>query len=378
MHRLFPYIFFLLILSQYSFGQSDSQKIIKVRENIDAGLYKEAIDLAGTISDNRILNIHKDYFKAVAYYKIWEGDSLISTNMSKARFACEYYLKKYDDDNIEYYIKIVGFTNILRRKDMIEVLISDTTYIPTNPKYENALKYITALEYYQNKDYKNAYDTFRSVERGRSIDSQTDYYELMSLYNLYMNEPTLKNLKTELQKKSDEFLTKYNSQNKHYNPDAYAKVSNIYKSVTPVSKKQPYISLGLESGTIAPYGLRFEYGSKSGLGFFVNVRTSLAKDQDILSEKVIENKSEVIIGPSVRLFPRICLNMGVGMGYYRSIYRNDYWSVLEAQKTNYLAAYGGVTLKFGKIGISGGASFMDIGEALYKPEPTIGLTYQLK
>lgn len=365
-------------MCQYSFAQSDSQKIIKVRENIDAGLYKEAIDLIETISDNKIFNIHKDYFKAVANYKIWEGDSLISTNMSKARFACEYYLKKYDDDNIEYYIKIVGFTNILRRRDMIEVLISDTTYIPTNPKYENALKYITALEYFQNKDYTNAYGTFRSVERGRSIDSQTDYYELMSLHNLYINEPTLKHLKTELQKKSDEFLTKYNPQNKHYNPDAYAKVSNIYKSVTPVPKKQPYISLGLESGTIAHYGLRFEYGSKKGLGFFANIRTSLAKNQDILNEKVVKNKNEVIIGPSLRLLPWLYMNIGVGVGYYCSIYRNDYKNLSEIKRTNYLATYGGATLKFGKIGINGGASLMDVGEAFYKPEPTIGLTYQLK
>lgn len=378
MERLFRYIFFFLVLCQYSFGQDDYKKVEKVRTNIDAGLYKEAIDLAETISDNNIFNIYRDYFKAVAYYKIWEGDSLTLVNLSNARSACEYYLSKYDDENIEHYIKIVGFTNILRRRDMKEILVSDTTFIPSNPKYENALRYVAAIELYQNRKYNEAINLFKEIERGKPLDVYIEYYEVLSYSALSMNSPKSSSLKKELESKTSEYLKKYSIEHPYHNKDMYASVSKIYNSVKPVDRNKSWYAMGYEGGLIAPYGVRFDYMNKRGLGFFANVRTSFTKDQDILSENVIENKNEVIVGPAVRLFPWLYLNIGVGAGYYSSIYRNDYEGVLGTRKTNYLATYGGVTLKFGKIGIRGGVSFMDIGEALYKPEPTIGLTYQIK
>lgn len=341
--------------------------------------YAKTLEVLNKLKSDEIFDIHIDYYKVLSNYHLWLKDTSSTPLLQKARESAETYLVKHDDKNIDFYNNVANALNELKRREMKVVIISDTTFIPTNPKYDEALNFVTALEYYQNKDYLKAYELFKSVKTEQKIDYQTDYYELMSLYYMYKEKSGSKNWKTELQKKTSDFLTTYDAKGKYHDPDIHYKVSGIHKSVSPVPKRQPYLALGYEGGLIAPYGIRFEYMSKAGLGLFVNVRTSLAKDQDILNEKLIENKNEVMIGPVVRLVdPWLNLNLGVGAGYYSSLHRNDYEGVLDVGKTNYLATYAGLTLKLGKVGLSGGLSFMDIGEALYKPEPTIGLTYQIK
>jgi|GEM_PF-5323387 len=375
---------FLIAVLMFSSGSLNAQtaedinftKALSYYNNKD---YAKTLEVLNKLKSDEVFDIYIDYYKVLSNYHLWLKDTSSTPLLRKARASAETYMLKHDDKNIDFYENVANALNELKRREMKVVIISDTTFIPTNPKYDEALKYVTALEYYQNKDYLKAYETFKSVNRGRSMDSQTDYYELMSLYSMYKEKPGTKNWKTELQKKTSDFLTKYNAKTKYHDPDIHSKVSNINKSITPVSKRQPYLSLGYEGGLIAPYGIRFEYMSKAGLGLFANVRTSLAKDQDILNEKIIENKNEVMVGPVVRLVdPWLNLNLGVGAGYYSSLHRNDYKGVLDVGKTTYLATYAGLTLKLGKVGLSGGASFMDIGEALFKPEPTIGITYQIK
>jgi hypothetical protein len=54
--------------------------------------------------------------------------------------------------------------------------------------------------------------------------------------------------------------------------------------------------------------------------------------------KVIENKTELELGPNFRLLNRLYLNIGVGYGFYDRIMNNDYSGKLYLEKTGYTVA----------------------------------------
>jgi hypothetical protein len=140
-----------------------------------------------------------------------------------------------------------------------------------------------------------------------------------------------------------------------------------------------FSSLGIQSGEIAKYGLLYERGGKSNVGFHISARTSNTPEEEILNGSGVANKTEVDLGPNFQLFNRFYLNIGVGYGYYDKILRNDYARTLSLEKTGYLLATSGVMIRISRvININGGVSFMDIDKAFYKPEITFGLSFNLK
>ncbi|MFV8393184.1 hypothetical protein [Flavobacterium sp. LB2P6] len=140
-----------------------------------------------------------------------------------------------------------------------------------------------------------------------------------------------------------------------------------------------FSSLGFQSGEIAKYGLLFESGGSKTIGFRMSARTSLTSEEDILNGSVIENKTEIELGPNFKLFKRFYLNIGAGYGYYDKVIRNDYAGTLTLEKTGYLVATSGVMIRISKvININGGVSFMDIDKAFYKPEITAGISFNFK
>lgn len=140
-----------------------------------------------------------------------------------------------------------------------------------------------------------------------------------------------------------------------------------------------FSSLGFQSGEIAKYGLLFESGGSKTIGFRMSARTSLTSEEDILNGSVIENKTEIELGPNFKLFNRLYLNIGAGYGYYDKVIRNDYAGTLTLEKTGYLVATSGVMVRISKvININGGVSFMDIDKAFYKPEITAGISFNFK
>lgn len=146
-------------------------------------------------------------------------------------------------------------------------------------------------------------------------------------------------------------------------------------------KNNTFSNLGVISGEIAKYGLLFEHGGgKNFLGYHIAARSSLIPKNDILNGNVVENRTEVDLGPNLKLSNYLYLNLGVGYGFYNYANRNDYSSqTANLEMETYLVTSGGIMIRLGRlINISGGVSFMDIDKGFYKPEITAGLTFNLK
>ena len=145
------------------------------------------------------------------------------------------------------------------------------------------------------------------------------------------------------------------------------------------SRLNSFSSLGLQSGEIAKYGLLYERGGRKFIGFHISARTSLTPEEDILNGKVIENKTELELGPNFKIFKRVYFNIGIGYGYYDRIINNDYAGEVNLEKTGYSVATTGLMIRLSRvININGGASFMDIDKDLYKPEITFGISFNLR
>ena len=140
-----------------------------------------------------------------------------------------------------------------------------------------------------------------------------------------------------------------------------------------------FSSLGIQSGEIAKYGLLYESGGRTFIGFHMSARTSLTPEEDILKGIAKANKTEIDLGPSFKIFKRLFLNLGVGYGYYNFINKNDYAGTSSIEKMGYIEASSGLMIRINRvISINGGASFMDIDKDFYKPEITFGISFNLK
>lgn len=154
------------------------------------------------------------------------------------------------------------------------------------------------------------------------------------------------------------------------------------------SKRSMFTSIGYEYGEYAPYGLRFETGGRR-VGVFVIARTGLIPDTE-LSEEYYNtgnskpNKSELLLGPNLKIVDWMFLNIGGGYGFYKHIFRDDYSNSEGISRSNYWAGYSGITVRLGKsININGGASFIDIAKqysdkTFKTPELTAGFTINLR
>lgn len=374
------FISVLLLFPFLCYSQSEEQKMddaIKAYNNKD---YSGVLKILKTIPQSPSYAKHIDFYNIMSNYGLVKESQKASLNydqIKKTILEAESFLRIYKTSDVEFYRK------------QINLALSDlnTNYSGSSGDFKQWAKSNGADLQPQKEPILEISKQYLSFSHGGgrdtiSISTNSNAYSV----NLLPSWCKVEKNETNIVLICSENLTNV-SRSDYFSISTDQKALRIYVSqagnssedpTTPRIANKTKISLGVEGGPIAHYGLRFEYGSKKGLGFFANIRTSLAKNQDILNEKVVKNKNEVIIGPSLRLLPWLYMNIGVGVGYYSSIYRNDYKNLSEIKRTNYLATYGGATLKFGKIGINGGASLMDVGEAFYKPEPTIGLTYQLK
>ncbi|CAM3774801.1 hypothetical protein FLGE108171_14610 [Flavobacterium gelidilacus] len=163
--------------------------------------------------------------------------------------------------------------------------------------------------------------------------------------------------------------------------EIYNKAKKDFKATKKRNKPnlRPFSSLGFQSGEIANYGLIYESGGKTAIGFRLSARTSLTPEEDILNGTIIKNKTEIELGPNIKIFKRLYLNLGAGYGYYDRIINNDYSNEISLEKTGYSVATTGLMIRLsGVININGGVSFMDIEKDFYKPEVTFGISFNLK
>lgn len=144
-------------------------------------------------------------------------------------------------------------------------------------------------------------------------------------------------------------------------------------------KLNSFSSLGFQSGEIATYGLLYERGGRRAIGFRMSARTSLIDEEDLLNGTVTQNKTEIELGPNIKISNRFYLNIGGGYGYYDKIINNDYNGSINLEKTTYYVATTGLMIRMSRvININGGVSFIDIDKDIYKPEITFGISFNLR
>jgi hypothetical protein len=150
---------------------------------------------------------------------------------------------------------------------------------------------------------------------------------------------------------------------------------------TPITNKRmnSFSSIGIQSGQIAKYGILYETGGKNFIGFHMSLRTSNTPEEEILNGENVPNKNEFVFGPNFKLNPNLFINIGIGYGFYNSHERNDYAGISKITKNNYMVTPITLMIRLNRvISINGGASFMEIGKAFYKPEYIFGISFNLK
>ena len=159
----------------------------------------------------------------------------------------------------------------------------------------------------------------------------------------------------------------------------FAEAKELIKDKRNRPQLRSFSSLGIQSGEIANYGLIYERGGRKVVGFRFSARTSLTSADDVLAGISTKNKTEIELGPNIKLFKRVYINLGAGYGYYDKVVNNDYANTLKLEKTGYSVATSGLMIRLSRvININGGVSFMDIDKEIYKPEITFGVSFNLK
>jgi len=139
-----------------------------------------------------------------------------------------------------------------------------------------------------------------------------------------------------------------------------------------------FTSLGFQGGEIAKYGLLLEVGGKA-MGFRMAARSSLTTEEEVLSSVGLPNKTEIEIGPSIKVFKWFHLNFGGGYGFYNANIPNEYAGSRTIQKVGYVVTTGGAMIRLNRvININGGVAFMDIYKDVYTPEITAGISFNLR
>ncbi len=140
-----------------------------------------------------------------------------------------------------------------------------------------------------------------------------------------------------------------------------------------------FSSLGIQSGGIAKYGFIYEHGGSKTLGFRFSARTSLTTEQEIINGSATKNKTEFEIGTNYNIYKAFYLNFGIGFGYYKRLLNNDFSGSIFTEFKSYFVTTTGIMYRLNnQFNVNCGLAFMDIHEELYKPELTLGVTYNLK
>lgn len=152
-----------------------------------------------------------------------------------------------------------------------------------------------------------------------------------------------------------------------YSKSIQKKEKKYYKSLSSFS------SLGFYGGKNAKYGLFYETGGNSVIGFHISARTSL-KEETIINGQLNLNRSELVLGPNFRMSNKLYLNLGVGYGIYDYGLSSDIYMDTD----DYFTANVGIMFRVSKvININAGYSFENFDIEYDKPEMTFGISFNI-
>lgn len=399
-----------------------AEKLKVLQEYLSAENYQALKTSANSYETVNLLEAYQvNYFKSTAEFGLLKmNDAYEISDVQSVKKQLSGYLSDHGTSNSFYSNSIQTDLNFINENfaSTQQDLISKREKLAAI-KYKQKLKmnYDEIKQNYLNNYYSVVVQKAQLYPTDSEFSEEVNYYKVLSHYSVFMESKDREfNDISQVRNHLQEFVN-----NKKFTSSSYKK--NVEDKLTYVNtsfpkslqdfnakkgqeqqalakkeeerqreiKKQQrkiassnkmhenFVALGYEGGTIAKYGLRFEVGGKSTIGFFLNARTSLVSDEDLSSGVVTENKNEVVVGPSIKIAPWMFLNVGGGYGYYKFPVRNDYEALSNLETKNYFAGYGGVTFRLGnRVNLVGGASFIDITEEFYTPEYTFGLTINLK
>ena len=157
------------------------------------------------------------------------------------------------------------------------------------------------------------------------------------------------------------------------------KAKTIKKEERELFLKKDFSSIGITSGEIAKFGIIYEHGGVKKFGYRLAFRTSLTSELEIINGSATKNKTEFEIGTNYNIYKAFYLNFGVGYGYYKRLLNNDFSGSIFTENKGYFVTTTGIMYRLNnQFNVNCGLAFMDINEELYKPELTLGVTYNLK
>lgn len=246
------------------------------------------------------------------------------------------------------------------RKDRLRPYVNPETF----SEYE--LARLSESEFNEQLDKAIRESVGKKEQEKKIKEIENQRLTILQPYLSYVNSYDTYNLGTYTEKRFEEI---------------YNKAKSEFKAAEKRNRPQlgSFSSLGFQSGEIAKYGFIYERGGKKTVGFRISARTSLTSEQDIINGTAIKNKTEIELGPNFRILNRLYLNIGVGYGYYDRLFNNDFAGVVNVEKTGYSVATTGLMFRVSRlININSGLSFMNIEKEFYKPEMTLGISFNLK
>jgi hypothetical protein len=223
----------------------------------------------------------------------------------------------------------------------------------------------------ENKAIEIKESEIKKEKAKRRIEILAPYTSVINYYDLNIENLTDSEFQYQLSMAKQKLNDKENQKKiEQKRSDSYQKDYNMRK---------PFSSIGFQSGQIAKYGFIYETGGKNFIGFHMSLRTSNTPEEEILNGENVPNKNEFVLGPNFKLSPSIFINIGIGYGFYNSHERNDYAGISKITKNSYMVTPITLMIRLNRvISINGGASFMEIGKAFYKPEYIFGISFNLK
>jgi hypothetical protein len=413
-------ILFIVFCFQFTFSQKTiDKKYEKVKELFNEENYLEADSLI-----KEVKRPYKSVPPRVAHLEILIKDKLIKTVTEidfslieeTKKLVANYKSKfvKYQNDNYKEVVKIgnelnkypkdLASFNAIKEQKQKEIALENERIErqALEAKKKAEADRIKKLEEDKNKriisdrkdrlrPYVNP-ETFSEYELARLSESEFNEQldkSILESITKKEEEKKIKELENQRLTKLQPYLSYVNSYDT-YNlgifsekrfEEIFDKAKSDFKAAEKRNRPQlgSFSSIGFQSGEIAKYGFIYERGGRKTVGFRFTGRTSLAAEEDILNGTILENKTEIELGPNFKIFKRLYFNIGLGYGFYDRLMNNDYSGELYVEKTGYTVATTGLMFRLSRvISINGGASFMDIDKDFYKPEITFGISFNLK
>ena len=278
------------------------------------------------VNSEKISNDFKENIPMNVYFKDEANDTVLNqfdTELKNAKFVKSYdFITK--DEAAKNNVDIVG-------KDFKEFL----GFNPLQNSFDIHLKgdYVTSEEIKKIEEDKIKRIVSDRKDRLRPYVNPETFseYELARLSESEFNEQLDKAIRESIAKKEDEkkikelenhrltklqpylaYVNSYDTYNlgtfseKRFE-EIFDKAKSDFKAAEKRNRPQlgSFSSIGFQSGEIAKYGFIYERGGRKTVGFRFTGRTSLTAEEDILNGTIVENKTEIELGPNFKIFKRL-------------------------------------------------------------------------